>query len=84
LIKPTSLTKQKTTKPKKGIFMDFMSPVSLIFAMAIPILSIVLAIIFVVSHKRIAHAHEEMASAHQEIAKQLASISIELRHKNSD
>lgn len=44
---------------------------------------LVLVIIFVVSHKRLAAAHKELADAHKEIAKQLASIAIELRHKDS-
>ena len=54
---------------------------ALIVGIGFPLLGIVLAIIFVASHKRIAKAQEEMANAHSEIAKQLANIAIELRHK---
>lgn len=54
---------------------------ALIVGIGFPLLGIVLAIIFVTSHKRIAKAQEEMANAHSDIAKQLANIAIELRHK---
>lgn len=55
---------------------------AVLLADSIPLIGIILAIIFVASHKRIAVAQEEMANAHSEIAKQLASISTELRHNN--
>jgi hypothetical protein len=55
--------------------------ITLIVGIGFPLLGIVLAIIFVASHKRIAKAQEDMANAHSEIAKQLANIAIELRHR---
>ena len=56
--------------------------IALIVGIALPLLGLVLAIIFVASHKRIAQAQEEMANAHADIAKQLANIAVKLRHKN--
>jgi len=55
--------------------------ITLIVGIGFPLLGIVLAIIFVASHKRIAKAQEDMANAHSEIAKQLANMAIELRHR---
>ncbi|WP_133406539.1 hypothetical protein [Parashewanella tropica] len=54
--------------------------ISALAALSIPLLLLILGIIFVSSHKRMAAAQEEAAKAQVELAKQLASISIELRH----
>lgn len=66
--------------------MDFTGTISVITTLAafsIPLLLLVLGIIFVASHKRIAAAQEETAKAQTELAKQLASICIELRHQSN-
>ncbi|MGX9460422.1 hypothetical protein ACWXWU_04180 [Shewanella sp. A14] len=60
-----------------------MNIISVLFAVSLPLIGIILAIIFVASLKRIAVAQEEMASAHKDIAKKLGSILIELRHNNT-
>ena len=49
---------------------------------ALWLLGFILAIVFVVSHKRIALAQEEMANAHKEIAKQIAELTSQLKYKN--
>lgn len=67
--------------------MDLTSPFSLIVFIAtssVPILLVILAIIFVASLKRMAVAQEQAAKAQAELVKQLANISIELRHMSND
>lgn len=61
----------------------FSSIAMVLVVSAVYLLALVLVIIFVVSHKRIASAHQELADAQKDIARQLANIAIELRHKNA-
>lgn len=64
--------------------MDSMTVISVLAGLGIPALLLILGIIFVASHKRMAAAQEAAAKAQTELVKQLASISIELRHLTND
>lgn len=57
-----------------------MEIIGISLAISGPFILLILGIMFVSSHKRMAQAQEETAKAQTELVKQLANIAIELRH----
>jgi len=56
------------------------STLGVLLMVSAPFMIIVLGVNFVSAHKRIASSQEELVKVQMEILKQLASLSIELKH----
>ncbi len=63
---------------------SIISTLGVLLMVSAPIMIVVLGVNFVAAHKRIASSQEELIKVQTEISKQLASLSIELKHNSKN